>query len=79
MVQKYFFTKPSMLLKVTDPIHLKYETTTVPREPTTSSSAEGITSVLVNAPMFTDIAEDTQPTQPRKDYMPTVMPSTIPL
>jgi hypothetical protein len=29
--------------------------------------------------MFTDIAEDTQPPQPRKDYMPTVMPSTIPL
>jgi hypothetical protein len=29
-MQKYFFTKPSMLLKVMDPIHPKYETTTVP-------------------------------------------------
>jgi hypothetical protein len=78
-VQKYFFTKSSMLLKVTDPIHPKYETTTVPREPTASSSAEGITSALANAPIFTDIAEDTQPAQPRKDYMPAFMPSTIPL
>jgi hypothetical protein len=29
--------------------------------------------------MFMDIVEDTQPAQLRKDYMPTVMPSTIPL
>jgi hypothetical protein len=78
-VQKYFFTKPEMALKVTDPIHPKYETTTVPREPAASSSAEGITSALANAPMFTDIAEDLNPPQPRKDYMPAFMPSTIPL
>jgi predicted dinucleotide-binding enzyme len=47
-----------MLLNVTNPIHPKYETTTVPREPAASSSAEGITNTLANAPMFTDIAED---------------------
>jgi hypothetical protein len=79
MVQKYFFTKLSMLLQVTNPIHPKYETTTIPREPVASSSAEGISSALANAPMFADIAEDTQPAQPRKDYMPTVVPATIPL
>jgi hypothetical protein len=81
-VQKYFFTKPSMLLQVTNPIHPKYKTTTIPQEPEASSSAEGINtmmSALANAPMFTDITEDNQPAQPQRDYMPTVMPSTIPL
>jgi hypothetical protein len=78
-VQKYFFTKPSMLLQVTNLIHPKYETTTMAREPAASSLAEGMTSALANAPMFVDIAEDNQPAQPQKDYMPMVMPTTIPL
>jgi hypothetical protein len=78
-VQKYFFTKQLMLLPVTNLMHPKYETTTIPREPAASSSAEGISAALANAPMFADIAEDTQPAQPQKDYMPTVVPATIPL
>jgi hypothetical protein len=79
--QDYFFTKPSMHLQVTNLKHPNYVKTTTapPREPATTSSTEGITAALASAPVFEDIAEDTQPPQPRRDYMLAVMPATIPL
>jgi hypothetical protein len=70
-----------MHLQVTNPKHPNYMKTITapPQEPATVSSTEGITAALASAPVFEDIAEDTQPPQPRRDYMPAIMPATIPL
>src|ERR1700682_5145996 len=69
-----FYVKETDALEVFDPRHPKYKTTRKAREPEASGSTEGLAETLQTAPVFEDIAEDTQPAQPRRDYMPTTVP-----
>ena len=66
-----FFTKQDQSLVRTDSMH--------PFHSGKGVDTTSITEQLNTTPVFKDIAEDNQLSQPRGDYMPATMPTTFPL